>query len=865
MQDEPQNQSQSRTAGTRHQCYLCHRSYERQDHLSRHLKSHDNERSYRCSDCGKGFNRADLLNRHRAAHAKSSAGEVFRKRTPRACEACIKAKTKCDNDRPCTRCRTREIPCQETEARSEHRDEQNSTQPQTTGENGIQLATPSSLPRQSEDSIFSQPDLNASMAPFQMGQNTFGDQLPANDFAYPDFFEQIMMSDMTTTAPQDQVMMPLDVSDFTQDINLDAFDFDFSFLAGGLTRPSSAQGFRDNQNVSLNTTSTAEPDAHLRSETFKRSPWSWHHWIPGRNHTTFTGQDEINIQEDRVDATNQHVSPSLKRSIHCELEHEARDRMIRVVTQTASSRLAMPSFPSLELLEDLMDVCLLQDSHSIDSFIHVPTFNSRNSLTELLLAMAASGSRYIALAPVWKMGLIIQEVVRLAVSEVFERDNSSTRRLQPLQAYLLWVGVGVWSGFRRKTEIACSFLQPAVTMLTWSNSLSKFLYHDYVPLPTDTDEVLNEKWRAWLEQEGRKRLVYRTFLHDSQVAIAHMQNPIVAPAQMMLPLPASSDFWQASSAHAWRNLYITKQPPLQSALPSMLEVFGSLNTLDGLTNVADQPLCVMIACHAMAYEVWQFRQQSHLLSNWQEQGRKDRWLTHLNRQRDVLENLTTMSAYCDMHGNLPPEIIFTVEFLIMALHGSLEDIQIFSGKHGEEEARKVYPRIRDWTQDTEARTAVWHAGQVLRIARTFEKTRLRDFYAVAVYQAVLTLWVYGMVTNVARKSGDKTPIHTNRSSMLLNPSDPLSSSNRVFLDDTDEKSAKSFKLLGQGTPGLKSSTSMQSSGEMSSFCSLHNSRGLMVIGGDILESNFPESRNALPPLVENLTNLMSELGKLSGR
>lgn len=80
--------SQSVVPGTRHKCYLCSRTYERHDHLSRHLKSHDNERNYKCSDCGKGFNRADLLNRHRAAHAKTSTDEVFRKRTPRACEAC---------------------------------------------------------------------------------------------------------------------------------------------------------------------------------------------------------------------------------------------------------------------------------------------------------------------------------------------------------------------------------------------------------------------------------------------------------------------------------------------------------------------------------------------------------------------------------------------------------------------------------------------------------------------------------------------------------------------------------------------------------------------------------------------------------
>ncbi|ORY01674.1 hypothetical protein BCR34DRAFT_91466 [Clohesyomyces aquaticus] len=38
------------------QCQVCHRSYERADHLNRHLDSHRNERSFRCEDCPAAFN-----------------------------------------------------------------------------------------------------------------------------------------------------------------------------------------------------------------------------------------------------------------------------------------------------------------------------------------------------------------------------------------------------------------------------------------------------------------------------------------------------------------------------------------------------------------------------------------------------------------------------------------------------------------------------------------------------------------------------------------------------------------------------------------------------------------------------------------
>lgn len=41
-----------------HICHICKRVYERADHLTRHLRSHENARSYQCTRCPKRFNRA---------------------------------------------------------------------------------------------------------------------------------------------------------------------------------------------------------------------------------------------------------------------------------------------------------------------------------------------------------------------------------------------------------------------------------------------------------------------------------------------------------------------------------------------------------------------------------------------------------------------------------------------------------------------------------------------------------------------------------------------------------------------------------------------------------------------------------------
>ena len=843
----------------------CHRTYERQDHLSRHVKSlHENERAHKCADCGKGFNRADLLNRHRAAHSKNGITETLRRRTGKACQSCIRAKTKCDEERPCKRCKTRQTPCVPTETR-------------TRSCHGVewQDSSPASASRDDDAARAIVSLSTADLGDFTFSSNApddyLNDGMTMTDLDFPDFFEQIIMSNVTYNSTHDALIPPPNVSNFTQDVDLGPLDFDFSFLSSGLTRPSTAQGMHRGDLSANDADSTPQSDVQLRSEAFKKSPWSWNHWIPDRTHNTFSEQTEINIEHQRVSEDDQ-LTPGNERRLRCDLENEARDRMIRVVTHTADTRLAIPSFPSLELLEDLIDVFLMEENSKIDSFIHTASFNAKHIRTELLLAMVAKGATYIALAPVWKMGLVIQEVVRIAVAQVFETDNSTTRELQPLQAYLLWLNIGIWCGFRRKTEIASSFLQPAITMLTWSNAFSKFRYKDVIPTADDDDDTVTAKWAAWIEQESFKRLVMHAFIHDSQVAIAHIKNPLVSPAQMLLPLPASRRLWLAQNAHSWRNLHLEEGSSRETALPSVMTLVSNIRILDELERVADKALCLLIASHSMAYEVFHFRQQALLLADVQVQGRKDRWLTHASRQKDLYEDLSALATYCELQTEPASEALFTLEYLMMLLHVSLENIQLFSGKSGEDEARKVYPHVRAWTEETNSRTTIWHAGQVLRIARSFERTRLRDFYAIAVYHSTLTLWVYGMVkSNTARKSGLQTPVGGRQSYGFTNDNHGHTSSQQVFLDGEEDKTVRAFRQLGHGKPCLRSSidSSLRLDDHweelLSNACPLSDSRAVMSLGASILRYNYPRSQNGLPPLVENLANLMTDLSKLSGR
>jgi hypothetical protein len=221
---------------------------------------------------------------------------------------------------------------------------------------------------------------------------------------------------------------------------------------------------------------------------------------------------------------------------------------------------------------------------------------------------------------------------------------------------------------------------------------------------------------------------------------------------------------------------------------------------------------------------------------------------------------------------------------MMSLHVALDDIQLFAGRAGEDEARRIYPQIRTWTQDSESRKAVWHAGQVFHHAKKFEKTRLRDFYAVAMYHATLVLWVWGMVTSgTSRQSGLATPVGTNmphqqhhqQQQQQHQPSLQAAlfthskSQARVILDAPETKSTKAFIQLSHGTPGLQNA--IRPPNEMPEarpsytsevFCSLFDSRDVMATAAGVLRGNFPHSKGALPPLVGNLASLLDDLGRL---
>lgn len=162
----------------------------------------------------------------------------------------------------------------------------------------------------------------------------------AFETVFPEFFEHIMMP-FADVGNYDSIAPPPDVSNYTQDLSFAAADLDFSFL----DNPSiwTSMPLNDVQldphEPHRKSGTTPSSEAGPRSEALKRSPWSWNSWIPPRGVGAFSGDAELNIREDRVNAADQLTSPSARQLSHCSLEQSSRDQMIRIVTQCTVHKL----------------------------------------------------------------------------------------------------------------------------------------------------------------------------------------------------------------------------------------------------------------------------------------------------------------------------------------------------------------------------------------------------------------------------------------------------------------------------------------------------------------------------------------------
>ncbi|KAK3693780.1 hypothetical protein B0T22DRAFT_450768 [Podospora appendiculata] len=866
-----------------HVCHQCRRVYERADHLTRHIRSHENARQYQCSRCPKRFNRADLLTRHESTHDREIEGggrTIIRRndRTSAACANCATSKSKCDDQKPCSRCRSKGLTC----APSQKNSHQFRTSTSASAEdpshrladhfegNANAIVNPATF--SSTSVVNSGPMM---MATDQMDTASYGMPMsipmPSNGYAmtvrpamsslaaHPsaptrqgvhgpglsDVLSAAVPHPMMHVIPDDLIYFNPMHNFSQQDMDFTAWDLDFDTFA--IPRfESHGPSPQSTRTGSSQTANRTYQDSTRRHAAFKRSPWLWD---PEPTDYVRRDTEGLHLNED-VLSHPPALDGFLERPINkLRMSKATRDRLFSIVVAENKDPARVPSFPSLELLNYLMQAHFVHDEYQCDSWVHAASFNPETCLPELLACAIANGASFIANSSVWQFGLGMQEVVRQRLSTVFESCNSNTRRLECLQAYMLQLDIGIWSGFKRKTELAESFLQPLMTMLRRAGVfMAPADSPDIVPLASDSTEVLEMKWQKFVARESYKRLVLHLFCHDVQSSVSLQKNPLMSFTELAFSLPAARDLWMAPSAQAWREAYLAKRPllPNQPPLARVSEVMHCLNILDDVIEYVDADLCYMAVENGFWGQIAAYREG---VKFYQHGGLSKQNSTHRlwlkSQHQELYRDLGEFSSAVINTARKPAiNLAIAAQLFMMVLHVSLDDLQRFAGKAGEEEAGRASLALEEgWARTPDSRYAVWHAGQVLRNARLLPPTSLKGFNAMAVYFATLALWVYGILGcgNGDGDAGDGA--HRDLPT--------------VVLDSEESREVQAFLQLSRGTPGLMHGR----------FAEPLSDPGLVLANArDLYRDNFPVRSEPLPPLVESLGTLLRDLGSAnSGR
>lgn len=197
-------------------------------------------------------------------------------------------------------------------------------------------------------------------------------------------------------------------------------------------------------------------------EAFKKSPWLW---TPVRHDHAYAEGSQLSVNELQV-----MESPEMQELSGSDdmlpkmMDSATRDEMLCLVLKFSSSNVRIRSFPSFRLLNILLQAFFVKENASVTPWVHTATFDPDSVRAELLAGIVAAGAILFAVPNIWKMGLALQEIVKLATPDAIDQDNRRVRELQTIQAFWLWIRIGLWSGFRRKMEIAEGFANTVPTV-----------------------------------------------------------------------------------------------------------------------------------------------------------------------------------------------------------------------------------------------------------------------------------------------------------------------------------------------------------------------------------------------------------------
>ncbi|CAG2011807.1 unnamed protein product [Fusarium graminearum] len=460
-------------------------------------------------------------------------------------------------------------------------------------------------------------------------------------------------------------------------------------------------------------------------------------------------------------------------------------------TQTAQTLLAVRMFPSVEILDRFLKLFLTSQETSALAFIHIPTFDPSTCSLSLLMACIAAGATLSPIASARKFGLGLFDVLRLYLAASAEKQNTLTRDLSYVQSLMILSETGLWSGDKRISEISDFLSELTANMLRHAG---RFVQHSYLNPILMLEGPLGELdavWIRWAQQESLKRSVFRHLLQCTQRSVLKNMPTQMSPFEVSTPIPEDCRFWYAKSAVEWKSLYQGHRSCSAERRMSLADCFSDMQSIDLLPWSQSLKLSILLMIYSFLSILVEDRRRSVLFHKKRDSGWSFVDITqppgdsHLVFQFNELRNAIERD-----HATAGSAVLtFMVKFNILysATPRYLRDSFLTYGKQAS--GSDVFYKLREWRQSRSSRSAIWHAGQLLRACRMIAPTERTDFHLFGVYHAILCLWTYWTATR-------KSPLD------MTGTSRQTVSWPRVLLDGPESLETQRWINHNDGTPYL---------------------------------------------------------------
>ncbi|KAJ6442529.1 early growth response protein [Purpureocillium lavendulum] len=641
-------------------CTICSRSFNKAEHLARHIRSHTKEKPYQCQVCKKVYTRQDTLLRHSKSHGVTESSWAQGAGGERRETASVSSQS------PHGDVAAAEAASIMAAFASPHQ--------------------PSFVSKQMESSV---------MTPSNTCAFTVDDR-PANSATSDD---QIFSAQGTATTD----MSPLDectdqrftgLTPFTEDLTSQwssyfaGNEFDIALLDPSLftalPEPHQPLGLPPEPSVAASTANpkSPAPTPHMQFASPPKSliQRKWHTFSEGPS----SGYITPDVNEDR-------------RSVD-EICH-------RDLTERLQPRLQTGSLPSTTFL-NLCIQAYFANFHPVFPIVHAPTFRPQKHNGLLVLSICSIGSLFLGSSRATSRGISMFERLHKSILASWDTcmASSAHSNLLALQASAVGQTFGLLVG-RPKDLTQVEMFHGC--LVAWARKLRLFDRDEFdVDVSQLKGRELESAWKEWIKCEIKRRIVLAILLHDAEISGLFHHDRLLRHSLDKIEHISSEAAFEAKSAAAWRLVMMKERAPQDLVDDAPQATFANCWSPDAGTFFTFPDVSSCFELSIMLEVIGSLACESRRTAA--------SWSRTCTKFEDLLIGWYDKYQHTDIFKRESSNLMVLWHSTFMLLHMDMDVLECACGREGRPAVSRYSNDARMWSRSASARRCIAHATLVRR-------------------------------------------------------------------------------------------------------------------------------------------------------